>query len=339
VRAGRGYRTDPHDFVLTPQGTAWLVGARSIKANLTSVGGPRHGVVHDEAIQEVDVATGRVVWQWDAYRHIPLNASYTPPGQGNYAAYHLNSIQVLPHGRVLVSSRSTWSVYEISLRTHRVLWTLGGKYSNFRVSPGARFEWQHAAHLAGSTLTLFDDAAFPQEEPQSSAKVIRLDLRARTATLVRSYVHSPALLSASQGNAQWLPNGNLFVGWGSQPDFSEYTRSGRQILTGSFALGLQSYRAFRFRWFGHPSGRPAMAASPRAGGGASVWASWNGATSVARWRVLGGSSPTSLRPMVSKRRYSFETQIRLYRRPAYVEVQALNKHGHLLGTSTIRSVG
>jgi hypothetical protein len=303
------------------------------------VGGPRHGTLHDEAVQEIDIATGKVLWQWDARRHIPLNASYSPPSQGYYGAYHLNSIQVLPHGRVLVSSRSTWSVYEISIRTHRVLWTLGGKYSSFHVFPGARFEWQHYAHLVGSILTLFDDADAPQEEPQSSAKVIRLNVRQRTATLIRAYVHSPPLLTPSQGDAQGLPNGNLFVGWGAAPDFSEYTRAGRQIMTGSLALGLGSYRAFRFRWSAQPPGRPAVAASPSARGRANVWASWNGATNVASWRVLGGASPTTLRPMTRKRFYSFETQIGLSRRPAFVEVRALNEQGHVLGISAVRSVG
>lgn len=339
VRAGHGCHADPHDFLIAPHGRAWLLADRNVNANLTGLGGPRHGIVRDTLIQEIDISTGKVLWQWDAYRHIPLNASNTSPGQRFYDAYHLNSIQLLPGGDLLVSSRNTWSVYEISIRTHRVLWTLGGKYSNFRVSPGARFEWQHAASLSGNTLTLFDDADWPQEEAQSSAKVIRLALRQRTATLVHAYVHSPPLLSPSQGNAQRLPNGNVFVGWGAEPDFSEYTPSGRQIMTGSLALGVTSYRAVRFRWSARPPGRPAMAARPSAHGKSSIWASWNGATEVASWRVLGGSSKTGLHTIARKGFYSFETQINLGSRPRYVEVQALNRRGRVLGTSAVRSLG
>lgn len=339
VRAGHGDKTDPHDFVITPQGTAWLVGTREVRANLTHVGGPRRGMVWDKVIQKVDIPTGKVLWQWNAYHHIPLNASHVPPKNRFADAYHLNSIQVLPNGNLLVSSRSTWSVYEISTRTGRVLWTLGGKYSKFHVSVAARFEWQHAAHLVGSTLTLFDDADNPQEEPQSSAKVLAVNFAARTATLRKRYVHSPPLLSPSQGNAQTLPNGHVFVGWGAEPDFSEYAPSGRQILTGTFALGISSYRALRFRWTAEPVKHPVLAASSGKHGTATVWASWNGATGVASWRVLGGSSTTSLRPVAKKARYSFETQIRLNRRPRYVQVQALSAGGQVLGTSAPRSVG
>jgi hypothetical protein len=339
VRAGHGEKTDPHDFVIAPHGTAWLVGTRLVKANLTRVGGPRHGLVWDKVIQKVDIATGKVLWQWDAYRHIPLNASYAPPRGHYYDAYHLNSIQQVSPGKLLVSSRSTWSVYEISIRTGRVIWTLGGKYSSFRVSSGARFEWQHAARLHGNTLTLFDDAASPQEEPQSSAKVIRLNPRRRTARLIHAYFHSPPLLTGSQGNAQTLRDGNIFVGWGDQPDFSEYARSGRQIFTGTFALGTASYRALRFHWTGWPSGRPAIAAHDGPHGTANVWASWNGATSIASWRVLGGASAARLHPVDRRARASFETQIRLAHHPRYVAVQALGRRGQVLGTSATRWLG
>jgi hypothetical protein len=286
----------------------------------------------------VDISTGKVLWQWDAHRHIPLSASHQPPTGRFFDAYHLNSIQLLPGGKLLVSSRSTWSVYEISIRTHRVLWTLGGKDSSFSVSPGARFEWQHAARLTGRDLTLFDDASFPQEEPQSSAKVIRLNFHQRTATLIRAFVHSPPLLTSSQGNAQRLPNGNMFVGWGAAPDFSEYSPGGRQIMTGSFPLGVQSYRALRFHWTGHPVKPPSIAASTAPHGRAIVWTSWNGATNVAAWKVLGGASRTTLHPLARKSVHSFETEIRLASRPAYVEAEALNGRGRVIGNSGVRSL-
>lgn len=339
VRAGNGFQTDSHDFVITPLGTAWVMATRNRAANLTSVGGPSRGTVNDAAIQEVDIASGRVLWQWDAYRHIPLDASYARPSNGWFDAYHLNSIQLLRGGKLLVSSRNTWSVYEIDIRTKKILWTLGGKRDNFRIGPRARFEWQHTAHLVGQTLTLFDDGAGngQQEEPQSSAKVLRLNLRQRTARLVHAYTHSPPLLATVQGNAQTLPNGNLFVGWGSEPDFSEYTPGGRQILTGSFPLGLSSYRALRFPWYGQPLTHPAVAVAPRAHGRAIVWASWNGATNVAAWRLLGGSSANSLHTLATKPRHSFETAIILGKRPRYIRVQALDGHGGLLGASSLRS--
>jgi hypothetical protein len=339
VRARRGWRTDSHDFLITPQGKAWLLATRNEKANLTSVGGERHGLVNDASIQEVDIATGHVLWQWDAHRHVPINASYARPSHGWMDAYHVNSLQLLPGGRLLVSFRNTWSVYEIDVRTKRILWTLGGKYANFKVRPGANFEWQHAPHLTGRTLTLFDDADAPQEEPQSSAKVLRLNLRKRTATLIHAYTHSPPLLTGIQGNAQRLPNGNLFVGWGAQPYFSEYAPGGRQILNGGFAVGVSSYRAQRFHWYARPSTHPAVAGERRPHGRAIVWASWNGATSVASWRVYGGASASGLHALRTRARLSFETAIGLGQRPRYIEVQALDRHGRVIGTSAVRALG
>ncbi|HZU61331.1 MAG TPA: arylsulfotransferase family protein [Solirubrobacteraceae bacterium] len=333
-----GYQTDPHDFELTPQGTAWLVARTPVKASLTSVGGPSNGTVWDTVIQKVDIATGKLLWEWHAYGHIPLNASHKPPQHGFCDCYHLNAVEQLSDGNLLVSSRSTWSVYKVSVKTGQILWTLGGKYNDFKMGPGTRFEWQHDPHRVGNTLSLFDDAAQPQEEPQSSGKVLNINVAARTVKLVRRYTHNPPLLSPAQGSVQILPNGNVFVGWGSDPHFSEYSPGGRQIFSASFPLGTTSYRAFRFPWSANPGGRPDMAAVLRQGE-AHVWASWNGATNIARWRVLGGSSATHLHRLETKSATGFETEMTVKSQAGYVEVQALSGHGKVLGTSALHHVG
>jgi hypothetical protein len=230
-------------------------------------------------------------------------------------------------------------VYEIDKQTGQVIWTLGGRYSSFKVSPQARFEWQHSAHLyPDGTLSLFDDAALPQEERQSSAKMLRLDIGAKTASLLRRYVHWTPLLSGSAGNTQLLPNHNVFVGWGRQPDFSEYTRAGHQIFNGSFAYGVRSYRAYRFPWSGQPAVPPSMAIVSQSNGSLKVYASWNGATGVASWRLLGGPAPASLRSLSTASRSGFETAITVASTPRYVAVQAVNARGKVLGTSATRSV-
>jgi hypothetical protein len=338
------YATDPHDFVINRNGTAWVVASRTVQhANLSRVGGPSDGQIHDYVIQKVDIKTGKLLWQWDCYGHIPLKASYVPvPKSGSpWDAFHLNSIQVLPDGNLLVSVRHTWSVYKVSTKTGNIMWTLGGKYNQFKMGPGTQFEWQHDAQRSGNTLTLFDDAAAPQEEPQSSAKELAIHPGKRTVTLIHRYTHNPPLLSPAQGSMQILPNGNVFVGWGTEPEFSEYTPSGKQIFNASFALGTSSYRAYRFHWTGHPVTPPDLAAAAASNGGTNVWASWNGATNVAYWRVLGGPSPGMLRTLTTVPHRSFETQITLGTRPVYVEVQALGVHRHLLphGTSAARAVG
>jgi hypothetical protein len=336
---GTGYSADLHDFVLVPHGRAFLDAVVPVRANLSGVGGPANGYVWDNVIQEIDIRTGKQLWSWHSYGHIPLNASHKPPAGSYMDAYHLNSFQQLAGGTLLVSSRSTWSIYKISMRTGQILWTLGGKYNQFKRGTGVGWSWQHDARRYGNTLTLFDDGAAPQEEEQSSAKELSLNVSAKTATLVRRFAHRPPLLAAAQGSAQLLPNGNMFVGWGTEPDFTEFNSSGQQIFNGAFPLGETSYRAFRFTWTGRPLSHPAMALAPTGDGHVDVWASWNGATEVKAWRVVGGRNSRHLGTLDRRRYTSFETKIRLRNQPRYFAVQALGAHKQVLGTSTAHVLG
>ena len=339
VHAGNGYAPDTHEFQITPQGTALIDAHVSVRANLTGVGGSASGVLSDYVIQELDIRTGQLLWEWHALGHIPVSASYygTPTGKRPYDFLHLNSIQQLPDGNLLISGRHTWGVYLIDKQTGKVIWTLGGKYSSFKTGQGAEFSWQHDAHLIGDTLTLFDDASKPgfQEEPQSSAKAIRLDTAAMTATLVHRYKHYPPILTTSQGSAQTLPDGNMFVGWGASPEFSEYRASGKQIFNGTFPFGVESYRAYRFPWTGDPLTSPSLGLVPGPDGSVTAYASWNGATEVAAWRVLGGSGPHGLERLGEIPSHGFETGVPLGSEPADFEVQALRANGRVIGTSSL----
>ena len=337
VHAGEGYSSDLHEFQITPQGTALIDIYSPVRANLSGIGGSPTGRALDCIIQDVDIRTGRLLWEWHALGHIPLSASYTgaPTTSSAYDFFHINSIQQLPNGNFLVSSRSDWAVYEISWRTGNVIWSLGGKHSSFRMGPGTNFEWQHDAHLnPDGTLTLFDDAGSPQEEPESSGKMLRLNTRTMTATLVHRFTHSPQLSSSLAGSVQTLPNHDVFVAWGSQPVFSEYTPGGALVLDGRFPFGVYSYRAYRFAWTGYPMTGPALApmAAPR--GGTVLYASWNGATQVAYWQVLAGPNPRALHPLGPMARWTgFETRIRRGSRHPYWAVQALDASRHVLSTS------
>jgi hypothetical protein len=341
VRAGDGYSADEHEFSITPQGTAWLDAYVPVRANLSRVGGPADGSAFDCVVQEIDIRTGRVLWEWHSLGHIPVTKSYasyrTSNILGTYDYFHLNSIQQLPGGNLLISARNTWAVYKISRRTGRVIWTLGGKHSSFAMGPGTNFEWQHDARLTpGGLLSVFDDAASPPEEPQSSGKIIRIHQRTMRVTLVHRYIHSPPVTSGSQGSVQTLADGNVFVGWGSDPDFSEYTPGGKQIFNGNFALGVKSYRAFRFPWVGQPLTPPALAVSSSSHG-VTVYASWNGATRVRAWRVLGGARPNALKQVARAARTGFETAITVESSRRYFAVQALGSTGDVLGTSATRA--
>src|SRR5205807_3943536 len=152
-------------------------------------------------------------------------------------------------GNLLVSARNTHAVYKVDRRTGRILWRLGGKRSDFTMGPGTRFAWQHdARRRPDGTITLFDNEAAPQAGPQSRGLVLRLDLRRKRAILVRSLVHRPRLLAATQGNVQLLPDGHYFVGWGARPYLTEFDPDGRVLFDARFGYRDDSYRAYRFRW-------------------------------------------------------------------------------------------
>ena len=339
VRAPKGYVMGDHEFQITPRGTALIIGTANKPANLTSVGGPRNGTVIDQVVQEINIATGRVRWQWDVDRHLSWNASYQDrPGSAPWDFTHMNSVQQLPNGNLLVSVRNTWGVYEISKRTGRILWELGGKHSSFKMGPGTRFEWQHDARMhRDGTITLFDDGSdgVHTSERQSRALRIRLDYKDHRATLVHAFTNHPPLLSDSQGNVQVLPDGNTFVDWGEQPYFTEFSKNGgRQLFTVHFRSPLQSYRGYRFRWWGKPTTPPSIAASSK-GSGTTVYASWNGATEVASWRVLAGRSSSALTPVEQFPDNGFETTMHVSSKGPYFEVQALDIKGRPLGISTV----
>jgi outer membrane protein assembly factor BamB len=336
VHAGDGYSADLHEVQITPEDTALMTAYVPVKGDLSSVGGPGDGNVLDSVVQEVDIKTGQVLWEWHALGHVPLSESNQgkPTAGFSYDYFHVNSIEQLPNGNVLVSARNTSAIYEISRQTGEVIWQLGGKGSSFTMGPGTTFYYQHDARLQpDGTLTAFDDGATPKQEDQSRALQLKLDTLTMTASLVHSYTHSPALLAGSQGSMQILRNGNVFVGWGAEPDFSEYTPDGKQIFTGSFTAPVQSYRAVLSSWKAQPITPPAIAVNPGRSGLLTVYASWNGATEVASWQLLAGATRTRLTLVKEVPRSGFDTAITTTNKQRYLAVRALDSSGRALGTS------
>ncbi len=338
VQAGHGYHADLHEFQITSRNTALISAVAPAHADLRSVGGPRKGELLDSIIQEIDIPSGKVLWEWHASAHVsPANSYAGKPGSSPYDFFHLNSIQDLPGGRVLISARHTWAVYEVDKRTGKILWTLGGKHSSFKMGPGTQVQWQHDAHLQpDGTVTVFDngEGLGSQHESQSRALRIRLNFKTMHATLVRAYVNRPSLLSPNEGSVQLLADGNAFVGWGGAPYFTEFGGRGRERFSLSFPAPMQSYRAYRFAWWGQPLVAP-YAAATATSSGATVYASWNGATTVAAWRVLAGPTANQLSASGDFPNTGFETAMPVSSSGPYFEVEALDQNGNLLATSAL----
>jgi hypothetical protein len=132
---------------------------------------------------------------------------------------------------------------------------------------------------------------------------------------------------------QLLPGGNALIGYGSLPYFSEFDPSGRLLLDATFPHKDQTYRArFSATWAGAPSSPPAGAAR-RAKGKTTVYASWNGATQVAAWRLLGGPDAAHMTSLATKSRSGFETKLAAPSSDTVFQVVALDAHGNSLGAS------
>jgi hypothetical protein len=339
VRAGNGYQPDLHAFEITPSGTALVTVYDAIRCNLKAYGGPADGAVADTLFQEVDLRTGLVRFEWHALDHVPLADSYQPAKPGSpmspWDFFHINSLSARD-ATILVDARNTWAAYEVDARSGEVLWRVGGKQSSFAMGPGAAPAWQHDAREGpGDTITFFDNGGTPKVHPQSRAIVLQLDFAHKTATLVSTFTHRRPLLAASQGDFQPLAGGDWLVGWGEEPSFSEFSASGTLLFDAHLPGSYQSYTALKAPWSATPAAPPRVGVLATARRGLVAYASWNGATGVARWRLLVGASPRSMRPAATAPRSGFETRIAMRALPRYVAVQALGQQGQILGTSAV----
>jgi hypothetical protein len=354
IPGGNGLQADLHDFQLAPHGIAYITAYNPIRCDLRPLKGVADGAIVDTAIQEIDVGTGLVRWEWHSLDHVgPAESEVeTPHDATPWDYFHLNSIDPQPDGDLLISARSTWAGYLLGGGSGRILWRLGGNRSSFRMGPGTAMAWQHDGRvLPDGEVTFFDDGANPPIHHQSRGLRVALDPKRREARLVAVYTHhDPPLLAASQGNMQTLANGNTVVGYGGVPAISEYATDGALIFDAHQPYDMSFYRAFRYPWHGRPLSPPAVLASQDDTGEETiVYASWNGATGVAAWRVLAGGasgskagagagSPLAARATIPA--ISFESSTTLPVKYARVAVQALDSAGRVLGTSpTVAVIG
>jgi len=339
IKAGNGYNTDIHDFQITPGNTALLLAYNPVIASASQLGRVFNRSVIDTVIQEIDIPTGAVLFEWHSLGNIELSESYLPvPGSTAepYDYVHPNSVALDADGNIWLSSRHTWAVYKIDHETGAMYWRMGGKRSNFDVASDAKFSWQHDVRPRGNgVFSVFDNAGSSpgvQSRDSSQGMILNVDEQAMKVTLERADPNPQGQLSFSQGDFQQLPNGDYLAGWGSIGQYTEFSPSGNTLVDANIGFGSSSYRAFRFAWHGHPTDVPAAVARV-ANQALIVSASWNGATDVARWAVYAGSQRAKLERVAVAPRQGFETAITIRHRGGYGAVAALDKSGSILATS------
>lgn len=293
--AGDGLPSDMHEFLLTRDGTALLTSWEVVEMDTRSVGGPRKGSVVGGVVQEIALPGGEVLFEWHSVDHVALTESHGRVGHP-FDYFHINSIALTPDGNLLVSARNTWALYKIERGSGAVIWRLGGKKSSFKMGPRTFFAWQHDArpHQDGRLISLFDDGAAPQVQPASRGLVLVVDTASMSATFRSAYPHTPSVLAHALGSTQVLPNGNVLVGYGTAPRFTEFSGSGEVLFDAALPPLGENYRALRFPWVGRPSEQPRLAVRPTAGS-PELYVSWNGATEVVSWQLQTGQTPDTLR--------------------------------------------
>ncbi len=358
LKATDGWVLTLHEFLISGV-DAWVTANKNIPMDLSKYGGAYNGALIDSAVQEYNLKTGKLVRSWDALDHIPLSESRAslPTNGFPWDAYHINSIDLTGNGAFLVSMRDTWAAYMVN-DSGAIEWTLGGRNSSFTLGPDATFEWQHDVRLQGGRdpnlkvsnlkVSLYDDhccqltggGTYVNPTAPSRGLVLELDQQTHSATLAAQYGRDGGFTSDYMGDTQPLPNGNVFVGFGSEPYFSEYSRSGKLLFEGELPGPDLTYRATLEQWVGEPLSPP-LGAARQASGRTTVYASWNGGTQVVSWRVLsgagdgagtsgGGGPPTAV---ATAAKSGFETAIPVPRGEKSFEVQALDVNGRAIGTS------
>ena len=346
VQAGNGLSLDLHELRLTPRGTALLTIYNRDRADLTSMGGKRDALVTEGVVQEVDVESGDVLFEWHSLEEVEPSESVRPLPKGpedSFDYFHINSVAEDTDGNLLVSARNTSAVYKIDRDTGKLMWRLGGKKSDFEMGPGTEFGLQHdAQRVDGGGLRIFDNGAAPEEgqPPQpSSVKTLRLDMDRMRATLDTRLEHPDAMYAESQGNADDAAAGGTVVGWGSTGSFSWFGPDDRLRFDAHLPAYYDSYRAYGVRWVGRPKVAPAIRAR-RAGAQVTVWASWNGSTEVRSWQILAGESREELTPVGPPAPWDgLETTIIRQVAAPVVAVAALDEDGEQLRRSAAVRVG
>lgn len=350
ISAGDGIRGDLHAFTLTDDDTAIYTGYEIVEHDLTLVGRSKDSFIWESLFQELDIATGEVLFEWRASDHFSFLDVYVSPNKAQrldpWDFFHINMVEKDELGNFLVSTRYGRCVIYIDGRTGDILWYLGGKQNSFKDLSGGQatvFLGQHDAHWYNghNYITMFDNRGdwFHKIEDQSKGHMIKVDLEAMTAEIKQSYIHPEHILSTSQGSMQVLPNGHVLMGYGFNGVVTEFTADGQALCDAymepstRFGSGdVQSYRNLKFNWTGIPLSTPKAVLEEEI-----LYVSWLGSTKLRSWllqdsdRADGTFTDVQTTPKIG-----FETEFELRGGKAmrqYVRAVAMDQDGNHLSIS------
>lgn len=238
--------------------------------------------------------------------------------------------------------------------------TLNGSEST---QPVLTMSWQHHARFVSGTnetqITLFDNHGKVTNHGDCNAFcsrglhiAINDTIYPPTVQFLREFRHPSQLQAQSQGSVQPLsPSmdglGNVFIGWGRCPSFTEHNALGETVMDVQFSPwhsddipdALDNYRAYKMDWSATPWWDPAIAARKNQDNELVIYVSWNGATEVAYWVVRGFHSPmqgSEDKVLIESSRTGFETKMIIGQTVwQFLRAEAIDQKGQVLRSTSI----
>lgn len=242
-----GAVTDQHDMQQTADGNYLLISyvPRPGTVDLTNFNGDPSGTVYDGVVQKVS-PDGKLLWEWSTEGHVAFSEAErwwptlaAPP----YDYAHVNAIEPLPGGDVLVSARHADAIYRIDGQTGAIEWKLGGTPTpeslNVENDPlgDEPLAGQHdVRYLGHGRISVFDNGTAIRPP-----RVVRYRIEGNTAMLIDSRSDARVPLSVCCGSARF-EGGSVLTSWGGTELITEADRAGDPTFDLEFDVSL-SYRA------------------------------------------------------------------------------------------------
>ncbi|KAK0948096.1 hypothetical protein LTR29_000620 [Friedmanniomyces endolithicus] len=364
--SGAGASGDMHEFKMTPfsNGTTVLMTVYQPRQYDLTVN-PRFNVergmgwVVEGVFQEVEIETGRLVFERRSLDHVDPGLSWTMPGTTDTSGdgldeetpwdyFHVNSIDKDIEGDYLISARHVSAIYKLSGEDGHIMWQMGGNAATIHTTNFV-FSYQHHArwiseNATHTTLSFYDNGSnsYNQTNIFSHGWIVSIDHVTATATMIQEWgAPEPegGLLSGSQGSMQMLPNGGCHIGWGEHAYLSEHTVDGSAVMYGKLAdraSNVMIYRSNKYNWTGTPETKPALWTYSKAGSRMAFFVSWNGATEVQSWNFYTADNASGNYSLVGNaRKAGFETEFHAPAMKQWAYAEALDADGRPLSASVV----